>query len=481
MTMAAEVYVVTSASKLIAINTQTLKAREVGNTGATMTDVAFAPDGKLYAISFDTLYRLDPKTGATLEVHRLGIYSANAFEIGADGKAYIASSTDGGLYSVDLKSGSTALIGNYSSSMASSGDLAFYDGKLYLTTSNKKILSLDPETGKALSTVSISVDRMYGLEQSGSTLYGFANNTFYSVDPKTGKLVTMSKVDSLGEFMGAASRHFSDPDDGGYKLTGTKGQDWLFGNKGADILYGRGGDDFLYGDSGKDRLYGESGADVLDGGKGADRMYGGKGNDTYIVDNKGDKVIEKAGEGTDFVKASISYKLTDNVEKLILTGSANLNGTGNGLANAITGNSGKNTLSGGSGNDTLKGKSGADTLIGGKGADKLYGGSGADTFVFKSIKDSTVSGSGRDTIYDFSRKQDDTIDLKAIDANTKSSGDQAFKFIGKEKFHKKAGELRFEKDGGDTFVYGDVNGDAKADFAIKLDLSLTLFKSDFIL
>ncbi|MBB3976148.1 Ca2+-binding RTX toxin-like protein [Rhizobium azooxidifex] len=479
--MANEVYIVTSGAKLIAINTQTLKAREVGDTGVTMTDVAFAPDGKLYGISFGTLYRIDPRTAATTIVGSLDMYGANAFEIDKDGNAYIASSNDGGLYRVDLKSGDTTLIGKYSSSTVSSGDLAFYDGKLYLTTSNKKILSLDPETGKALSSVSIPVAQMYGLEQSGSTLYGFANSTFYSVDAKTGKLVTMSKVDGYGVFMGAASRQFSDPDDDGYTLTGTKGQDWLFGNKGADTLYGRGGDDFLYGDAGNDLLRGEDGKDRLDGGAGADRMYGGKGNDTYIVDHKADKVVEKAGEGTDLVNAWISYTLTGNVEKLTLAGSGDINGTGNGLANTIVGNSGKNTLSGSGGNDTLKGGAGSDRLIGGNGADKLYGGTGADSFVFKSIKDSAVSGSGRDTLYDFSRTERDKIDLKAIDANTKASGDQAFKFIGTEKFHGKAGELRFFKNDGDTFIYGDVNGDTKADFAIKLDQLLTMSKSDFIL
>ena len=44
-----------------------------------------------------------------------------------------------------------------------------------------------------------------------------------------------------------------------------------------------------------------------------------------------------------------------------LTGSANLNGTGNGLANRLTGNSGDNVLSGLAGNDTLDGGGAAAT------------------------------------------------------------------------------------------------------------------------
>ncbi|MFM6269093.1 MAG: calcium-binding protein, partial [Dolichospermum sp.] len=73
--------------------------------------------------------------------------------------------------------------------------------------------------------------------------------------------------------------------------------------------------------------------------------------------------------GTDLVNASISYTLTNHVENLTLTGSGNINGTGNSLNNTLTGNSGNNTLTGNAGNDTLNGGDGIDTLIGGLGND----------------------------------------------------------------------------------------------------------------
>ena len=117
------------------------------------------------------------------------------------------------------------------------------------------------------------------------------------------------------------------------------------------------------GDAGNNTIIGTSEEDTIDGGAGADTMIGGLGNDTYIVDNVGDVVTEALNQGTDTVRSSITYTLGANVENLTLTGSANINGVGNTLANVITGNSGNNTLDGG------VNVTGADTLIGGTGND----------------------------------------------------------------------------------------------------------------
>jgi Ca2+-binding RTX toxin-like protein len=110
-------------------------------------------------------------------------------------------------------------------------------------------------------------------------------------------------------------------------------------------------------------LIGTTGNNTLDGGTGNDTMAGGAGDDTYVADATGDTVTENAGEGTDLVRASVSYTLSANVENLTLTGTSSVNGTGNALANVLTGNSGANTLNGAEGADTMAGGAGNDTYV----------------------------------------------------------------------------------------------------------------------
>jgi ELWxxDGT repeat protein len=147
-------------------------------------------------------------------------------------------------------------------------------------------------------------------------------------------------------------------------------------------------------------ITGNSGNNIINGGAGADRMIGGTGNDIYYVDNIGDVVTETSTTITeiDTVSTSISYTLTNNVENLYLTGTSNINGTGNSLNNTIVGNSGNNTLTGGDGNDTIFGGAGNDILLGGAGNDYLIAGAGNDTLTGGEGNDTLRGDAGDDNI-----------------------------------------------------------------------------------
>jgi Ca2+-binding RTX toxin-like protein len=222
-------------------------------------------------------------------------------------------------------------------------------------------------------------------------------------------------------------------------LTGNNGNNILLGGFGNDVLNGGEGDDFLDGGSGSDRasyagatagvqvnlgiagvqttgmgddtlvaienvsgssyddtLIGDTLNNVLDGGSGLDMLIGGLGDDIYVVDSLGDVVVEEAGEGTDLVRAMLSYRLGDNVDNLSLLGTGNFAAVGNSLANALIGNGGRNLLIGFAGNDTLDGGAGADTMNGGDDTD-AYQVDHANDLVSESNAD--LASGGNDIVY----------------------------------------------------------------------------------
>lgn len=219
--------------------------------------------------------------------------------------------------------------------------------------------------------------------------------------------------------------------------TGWAGFDYMMGSARAETFDGL---------AGNDTIFAGSGADKVIGGLGNDELHGGGHDDTLYGNDGADRLYGDSGHDT------------------------------------LSGGAGDDVLAGGSGNDILSGSSGKDVLVGGAGADSLTGGSGADRFDFNALTESTVTATGRDTILDFSHAQGDLIDLRTLDANSlTTSKNDAFMFLGTGKFTGHAGDLRYVTGTSGTTVYGDVNGDKTADFAIYLDDAVKLVAGDFLL
>ncbi|MBR0556094.1 calcium-binding protein [Ciceribacter sp. L1K23] len=167
----------------------------------------------------------------------------------------------------------------------------------------------------------------------------------------------------------------------------------------APDIRGSGQSESLRGTDWDETIVGYGGNDVLDGRGGDDTLIGGYGNDTYVINSAGDVIREMVGQGTDTVKSSISFNLTGkgSVERLSLTGSGKIDGTGNALDNVITGNGNDNRLYGLDGKDVLNGGAGNDTLNGGKGADTMAGGTGNDTYYVDTTADVIKESNGQGT------------------------------------------------------------------------------------
>jgi len=265
-------------------------------------------------------------------------------------------------------------------------------------------------------------DDTYQVDEAGDTVIELADEGYDRVEsavsyvaPANVEAITLTGAGNISATGNALDNHLVG-NSGSNRLEGAAGNDLLDGGQGVDTMLGGTGDDTYYvdnvadivtekanegadtiistvskslsanvenlalagteaingtGNSLNNVLTGNSASNTLNGGAGADVMQGGLGDDSYYVDNINDEVAEEQGQGTDRVLAAISYTLGANVEDLQLSGTADINATGNAQDNKLTGNSGANTLNGLAGDDRLTGGLGADTLLGGEG-DDLY-------------------------------------------------------------------------------------------------------------
>lgn len=308
-------------------------------------------------------------------------------------------------------------------------------------------------------------------------------------------------------------------------LEGSTGSDFVDGGSGDDQLFsydqaaaftffdGDGSFDSLYGGSGDDSLYGDADTDSLDGGTGNDFMDGLAGDDFYYVDSMSDTVFESRGAfgGYDWTYSSVSRSLDANLEGLVLLGNQSINGTGNGLANAIDGNSGANSISGGGGadvlngfdgndtmtggsgddtinggrhNDTVRGQGGADILLGGFDADIVIGGAGNDTYRYTVLstsvpgaRDQIRAGDGGPAFANAGNGVGDLIDVSGIDADTTVNGNQTFQFGGVTQMGR--GFLWVANSGTDTIVRGNVNNNNTVEFEIEIEDGANVVASDY--
>ncbi|QZH74141.1 MAG: hypothetical protein JY451_10355 [Erythrobacter sp.] len=243
------------------------------------------------------------------------------------------------------------------------------------------------------------------------------------------------------------------------------------GNSLANRIFGGSAGATLSGLGGDDTISGSNTADIIDGGNGADRLLGNGGEDTI-----------HGGEGDDIINGGTNIDTLhgDGGNDLILGGIGNDILFGGAGSDTLRGEANSDTLHGEDGADILDGGDGVDLLIGGANRDVMTGGLRADVFAFDDGDFAGLAANTADRITDFSRAEGDKIDLSAVDAIL-GGADDAFDYIGSDAFSGTAGELRWEHVGSNTMIFMDVDGDALADYAIRLDGTINLAETSFIL
>jgi len=179
----------------------------------------------------------------------------------------------------------------------------------------------------------------------------------------------------------------------------------------------------------------------------------------------------------DYLNASIAFSAAPSGgdDRLQGDGTGEIIDAGAG-ADVVLAGGGNDNVEGDEGNDLLFGEAGDDTLIGGAGEDILYGGDGIDTFKFDG-SDISSGSVQQDIVKDFAILQD-VLDISGLlDLDAGNTADAATL----------DGYFHFEKDGDDTVIHLNKDGDyasntneaAKDEHTIRLEgVDLTAYGTD---
>ncbi len=295
---------------------------------------------------------------------------------------------------------------------------------------NTQAVSSGDVTGTYVNTAGYPGD-LYGGEYmywaGGTASFAFGNNIYYSdtldtyggqsgspvwwYDSTTGTRTVIGVHTFGGSYYNGGTLLTDDfkdlvdawtADSDGSVMTGSDTADVISGTSASDVMYGYSGSDTLSGGAGDDLIYGNYETDLLIGGSGSDTIYGGQNNGPASTGNgSASDGVSRQREGLETVSGG------DGGDVLY----------GNYGSDLLYGGSGDDRLFGGQDADTLSGGAGSDTLYGNRGDDVLVGGAGSDVFV--------LTGTGTDTVNDFSSAEGDRIDVgdsNAVVIGTASSG-----------------------------------------------------------
>ncbi len=182
-TAAPIIYVHDARATLAMLDLASGQSQVVGILPSVMTDIALSPGGELYGIDFTSLWQIDPETAKATRIGDTG-YTLNALTFAPDGSLYAAGAC---LVSLDISTAAATLIGNLTP-FASAGDLVFdSDGRLLLSTTDNKLLRLDPNNAGHSLIGGLGHNNVYGLAMVDGTLYGVSNTerVSFPINPAT--------------------------------------------------------------------------------------------------------------------------------------------------------------------------------------------------------------------------------------------------------------------------------------------------------
>jgi len=199
---------------LYTLNDSTFDLVHVGDFGAdeSITDLAITPDGRLFGISAESLYQVDPTTAAATFVAAVpGVLNVGLTFL-PNGQL-LATDKQGGVREISPDSGAVTEIGKFGSGYGTAGDLvAVADGTMYAIGEYQDespgdsdlLLTVDTGNGVADFVGSIGYGDVFGTAYANGRIYAFTSTgQIIEIDPTTGSGQLVKSYPDIS-FWGAA-------------------------------------------------------------------------------------------------------------------------------------------------------------------------------------------------------------------------------------------------------------------------------------
>lgn len=202
------VYLSTDAGEILQVDQSTGASHKIYQ-GRAFTDLAVAPNGKLYGCTFfDGLYEINPSTGAERYVGPLAGGTLNSLTFSTDGRLYGADQGNGNLFQISPDNGQMSQIGNLGG--PSSGDLVFNGANEILATvgspytSSDRLVVFNLATGTSRNVGDLGLREVYGLTLENGQLRAYTSDRRkIAIDMNTGATSVIGNVSSQGLIWGA--------------------------------------------------------------------------------------------------------------------------------------------------------------------------------------------------------------------------------------------------------------------------------------
>lgn len=186
-----------------------LGAIEFANDSLYLQDIDTHPDGTLFGITRDGVYRFDEWANGWVFQGDFGmdVGDPNGLAIDSTGTAFITSQDK--VYSANLRTGRATLLGT-TGSFYSSGDCVVNKRDTLFMTSKQdgqsdKLVQVSRQSGQGSAIGDIGYDSVFALTAAWGTLYGLTNDgELIEINQNTGAATLVHTFSGIG-FWGAAS------------------------------------------------------------------------------------------------------------------------------------------------------------------------------------------------------------------------------------------------------------------------------------